>query len=55
MLDLDTFVVTTETSDPVMEVHKQLRFKSHKSMHVEFTVNNVVVMTHGCLSCVALP
>ena len=37
-----------------MEVDKQLRFESHKSMHVEFTSNNEDVMTHGCVSSVAL-
>ena len=54
MLDLDTFVVlTTETSGEVMEVDKQLKFKSHERMQVEFILNNVDVMTHDCLSSVA--
>ena len=37
-----------------MEVDKQMRFKSHMNMHVEFILNNVNVMTHLCLSSVAL-
>ena len=37
-----------------MEVDKQLKFKSHRGMHVEFISNNVDVMTHDCLSSVAL-
>ena len=37
-----------------MEVDKQLKFKSHQRMHVEFISNNVDVMTHDCLSSVAL-
>ena len=37
-----------------MEVDKQLKFKSHKRMQVEFISNNVDVMTHDCLSSVAL-
>ena len=43
-----------ETSGEVMEVDKQLKFKSHKRMQVEFISNNVNVMTHDCLSSVAL-
>ena len=43
-----------ETSDEVMEVDKQLKFKSHKRMFVKFISNNVDVMTHDCLSSVAL-
>ena len=55
MLDLDTFVVlTTGTSGEVMEVDKQLKFKSHKPMLAEFISNNIGVMTHDCLSSVAL-
>ena len=37
-----------------MEVDKQLRFKSHKSMTVEFILTNVDATTHGCLSSVVL-
>ena len=37
-----------------MEVAKQLKFKSHQRMQVEFISNNVDVMTHECLSSVAL-
>ena len=37
-----------------MEVDKQLKFKSHERMRVEFISNNVDVMTHDCLSSVAL-
>ena len=37
-----------------MEVDKQLKFKSHKSMQVEFISNNVDVITQDCLSSVAL-
>ena len=37
-----------------MEADKQLKFKSHKRMQVEFISNNVDVMTHDCLSSVAL-
>ena len=37
-----------------MEVDKQLKFKSHDRMQVEFISNNVDVMTHDCLSSVAL-
>ena len=37
-----------------MEVDKQLKFKSHEHMQVEFISNNVDVMTHDCLSSVAL-
>ena len=39
-----------------MEVDKQLKFKSHKRMYVyvQFILNNVEVMTHYCLSSVAL-
>ena len=37
-----------------MEVDKQLKFKSHKRMQVEFISNNVGVMTHACLSGLGL-
>ena len=37
-----------------MEVDKQLKFKSHDRMQVEFISNNVHVMTQDCLSSVAL-
>ena len=37
-----------------MEVDKQLKFKSHQRMQVEFISNNVDVMTHDFLSSVAL-
>ena len=37
-----------------MEVDKQLKFKSHERMQVEFISNNVDVMTHDCLSSEAL-
>ena len=37
-----------------MEVDKQLKFKLHKRMQVEFISNNVDVITHDCLSSVAL-
>ena len=37
-----------------MEVDKQLKFKSHQRMQVEFISNNVDMMTHDCLSSVAL-
>ena len=37
-----------------MEFDKQLRFKSHKSMHVKFIFNNVDVTTQDHLSNVAL-
>ena len=43
-----------ETSAEVMEVNKQLKFKSHQRMQVEFISNNVDMMTHDCLSSVAL-
>ena len=43
----------TESSGEVMEVDKQLKFKSHERMQVEFISNNVGVMTHDCLSSVA--
>ena len=33
---------------------KQLKFKSHQCMHLEFISNNVDVMTHDYLSSVAL-
>ena len=35
-----------------MEVDKQLKFKSHQRMQVEFISNNVDVMTHDFLSIV---
>ena len=55
MLDLDTFVVlTTGNLGEVLEVDKQLKLKSHKHMQLEFISNNVDVMTHDCLSSVAL-
>ena len=38
-----------------MEVDKQLKFKSHQRMQVEFISNNVDVMTHDFLSCVGKP
>ena len=44
----------TETSAEVTEVDQQLKFKSHQRMQVEFISNNVDVMTHDCLSNVAL-
>ena len=37
-----------------MEVDKQLKFKSHNRMQAELISNNVDVMTHDCLSSVAL-
>ena len=37
-----------------MEVNKQLKFKSHKRMQVEFVSINVDVMTHDCWSSVAI-
>ena len=37
-----------------MEVGKQLKLKSVKIMQVEFILNNVDGMAHGCLSSVAL-
>ena len=37
-----------------MEVDKQMKFKSHQRMQVEFISNNLDVMTHECLSSVAL-
>ena len=37
-----------------MEVDKQLKFKSHQRMQVEFISNNIDVMTHDCLYSVAL-
>ena len=43
-----------ETSGEVMEVDKQLKFKSHERMQVEFISNNVDVITHDCLSSAAL-
>ena len=43
-----------ETSGEVMEVDKQLKFKSHERMQVEFVSNNVDVMIHDCLFSVAL-
>ena len=43
-----------ETSAEVIEVDKQLKFKSHQRMQVEFISNNVDVMTHACLSSVVL-
>ena len=54
-LDLaDPMFWHTETSGEVMEVDKQLKFKSHERMQVEFISNNVDVMTHDCLSSVAV-
>ena len=38
----------------VIEVDKQLKFKPYKRMQVKFISNNVDVMTHDCLSSVAL-
>ena len=49
---IPSFVLTT--SAEIMEVDKQLKFKSHQRMQVEFISNNVDVMTHDCLSSVAL-
>ena len=43
-----------ETSGEVMEVDKRLKFKSHQRMQVEYISNNEDVMTHNCLSSVAL-
>ena len=37
-----------------MEVDKQMKFKSQKHMQVELISNNIDVMTHDCLSSVAL-
>ena len=37
-----------------MEVDKQLKFKSHKLMQVEFISNNVDVITYDRLPSVAL-
>ena len=36
-----------------MEVDKQLKFKSHQRLQVEFISNNVDVMTHDFLSSAA--
>ena len=52
-MDLDTFVCLDNSAE-VMEVDKQLKLKSHQRMQVEFISNNVDVMTHDCLSSVAL-
>ena len=38
-----------------MVVDNQLRFKSHKNMHMEFILNIVDVMTQGCLSSACGP
>ena len=43
-----------ETSGEVMEVDKELKFRSHERMQVEFISNNIDVMTHDCVSSVAL-
>ena len=56
ILDLDTLLaenLNCKTSCEVMEVDKQPRFKSDKSMHVELIVKNEDVITHGCSSSVA--
>ena len=37
-----------------MEVDEQPKLKSQERMQVEFISNNVDVMTHDCLSSVAL-
>ena len=42
-----------ETSGEVIDFNKQLKFKSHKRMQVEFISNNVDVIAHDCLSSVA--
>ena len=43
-----------ETSAEVMEVDKQLKLKLHQRMQMEFISNKIDVMTHDCLSSVAL-
>ena len=43
-----------ETSGEVMEVDKQLKIKSLERMQMELITNNIGVMTHDCLSSVAL-
>ena len=54
-MDWDTIVVlTTVNLGEIMEVDRQLKFKSHERMQVEFISNNVDVTTHDCLSSVAL-
>ena len=54
ILDLYTlFVLTTENLGRGLEVENQLRFKSDETIHVEFILRNMDVMTHGCLSSVA--
>ena len=37
----------------VMEVDRQLKFKLHERMQVEFISNNVDVVTHDCSSSAA--
>ena len=57
ILKLDTlFILTTKNLGQGVEVDKKLKFKSVKSMQVEFIMNNVdmITLTHGCLSSVAL-
>ena len=56
ILDLDTNLLfwRLETSGEVMEVDKQLKFKSHKRMQVELISNKVDAMKHDCLSSLSL-
>ena len=51
---IPSFFWQLETSAEVMEVDKQLKFNSHQRMQVEFISNNIDVMTHVCLSSLAL-
>ena len=53
-INTQSSILDLKTSSVVMEIDKQLKFKSHKRMKVEFISNNVDVMTHDCLSSVAL-
>ena len=55
ILDLNPFVVlTTGNLGRCYGSYKQLKFKSHKRMQVEFISNNIDVMTHHFLSSVYL-
>ena len=55
ILELATlFVLTTENLRQGVDVDKELKFKSGKSMQVEFLSNNIDVMTHGFFSSLAL-
>ena len=50
LINSHEFILTTENRRQVMDVDKQLRVKSQKSMHVEVILINVNVMTQVCLT-----